>query len=198
MRKFLLIAFLGMLCLGLGLALSCSSGDDDDDDSGGSDDDDTGSDDDDDSGDDDTSGDLTWQEPPSSDAMTWEEAIAYCDSLSFDGHDDWRLPTISELRSLITGCAATATGGACTVTDDCLDTTCLNDPCDGCAYQAGPGAGGAYWPPEMSGTDYYYWYWSSSAVADNAGNAWFVAFDYGYVRDFVNSGANRSARCVRP
>ncbi|MDP8223223.1 MAG: DUF1566 domain-containing protein [Candidatus Lernaella stagnicola] len=169
--------------------VACSSGDDDDDDDDAVDDDATDDDtgDDDTSGDDDVSGDtwtdsssgLTWSVTPSSDWMTWEEAISYCENLSLGGHDDWRLPTISELRSLIRGCDATVTGGVCAVTDGCTDSGCWNDPCAGCAEGQGPGLDGAYWPNEMSGN--IGWHWSSSAVTDDGTLAWAVNFYSGYV-----------------
>lgn len=198
MRKFFFLVLLAMLCLSLGFVLSC--GDDDDDDSSGDDDDDSGGDDDDaddddaSGDDDDVSGDLTWQDPPSGGMMTWEEAISYCDNLSFDGHDDWRLPTISELRSLIRGCVYTEAGGDCNVTDDCLDSSCQNESCGGCASLQGPGTDGAYWPDGMSGE--IFWYWSSSPVADVGGHAWGVGFYAGHVNDsYVDYSA--TARCVR-
>ena len=36
-----------------------------------------------------------------SDAFTWQEALKYCESLSFAGHDDWRLPNVRELQSSV-------------------------------------------------------------------------------------------------
>jgi len=43
---------------------------------------------------------LEWQcESPGK--MTWYEAQEYAASLSLDGKDDWRLPTLAELESLL-------------------------------------------------------------------------------------------------
>ncbi len=43
---------------------------------------------------------LEWQyESPGE--MTWHEAQKYAASLSLDGKDDWRLPTLAELESLL-------------------------------------------------------------------------------------------------
>lgn len=42
---------------------------------------------------------LVWQQAEVS-AKTWEQALAYAESLSLAGHDDWRLPNIKELRSI--------------------------------------------------------------------------------------------------
>ena len=48
----------------------------------------------------DTSTELMWQQETAS-AMNWEAAIVYCEGLSLAGHNDWRLPTIKELASIV-------------------------------------------------------------------------------------------------
>jgi len=48
----------------------------------------------------DTSTGLTWQQAGSSNEMTWDQALAYCEGLNLGGYTDWRLPTIKELGSL--------------------------------------------------------------------------------------------------
>jgi len=53
---------------------------------------------------------LVWLESPdtngdgnidAADKMSYKAACAYCENLSYAGHDDWRLPTIKQLYSLI-------------------------------------------------------------------------------------------------
>ncbi len=43
---------------------------------------------------------LTWQQVPSSDGFTWQESLDYADGLDLGSHDDWRLPTVTELYSI--------------------------------------------------------------------------------------------------
>lgn len=50
----------------------------------------------------DTTTSLMWQDNEASKIVkkTWTEAIDYCESLSFAGFDDWRLPNLNELYSI--------------------------------------------------------------------------------------------------
>ena len=140
------------------------------------------------------SGNLTWQNPPAENTMTWQEAIDYCTNLAQDG-GGWRLPTISELRSLIRGCEATQTGGSCGVTDDCLSySSCWSDSCYGCSGGGGP-ADGCYWLGDTQASCQYYW--SSSSGEDNDNLAWYVSFNYGLVDNFGKDVNLSGVRCVR-
>ena len=51
----------------------------------------------------DTNTNLQWQD--NSDTINkgfrWKEAIEYCEDLKLDGYDDWRLPNIRELNSIV-------------------------------------------------------------------------------------------------
>lgn len=210
-----------ILCAGLAfVACDCDDDDDDNDDNSGDDDagdDDAGDDDaadddaadddaaDDDAADDDAAGGDVWTDSISGlmwqngdeCGLEWEAAIAYCENLSWGGYSDWRLPTISELRSLIRGCPATEPGGSCEVTDSCLEADCCNDPCStGCPIYEGPGAGGLYLPAELKGDGEFYW--SSSRVGE------YVSEDYVWPIEFSQANTyywymfyNEDVRCVR-
>ncbi len=43
---------------------------------------------------------LIWQKTPYADTLTWEQALAYADTLTQSGYSDWRLPNIKELQSI--------------------------------------------------------------------------------------------------
>jgi hypothetical protein len=139
--------------------------------------------------------DLMWQVVQTGGAMSWSAAKSHCVGLRLGGYNDWRLPTISELRSLIRGCPATKEGGSCGVTDSCLNNDCMSFAkkigCGGCSADGGPAVGGEYWPSELTGEGA--WYYSSSSVSDRAG-VWGVDFDSGFVG---YSPVDSHARCVR-
>lgn len=44
---------------------------------------------------------LTWQQLVPGERYTWDDAQSYCANLSLAGHDDWRLPSVIELYSLV-------------------------------------------------------------------------------------------------
>jgi hypothetical protein len=146
---------------------------------------------------------LCWQNPPSDDEVTWADAVSYCDGLSLGSHDDWRLPKIQELISLLRGCVnGTATGDLstsdCGVTDPvCLGDECWDYPtCSSCGLLAGPDddPNGCYWDPALAGT--CFWYWSSSSHASDVSDAWAVGFAGGDVGNGAKSGTFYY-RCVR-
>lgn len=133
---------------------------------------------------------LEWQVEPAGETMGWEAAKEHCAARG----EGWRLPTVSELRSLIRGCPRTQTGGSCEVTDRCLPwSRCRNDDCGGCDPRNGPDDA-CFWPGELAGT--CIWYWSSSPDEDRPLSAWYVFFGDGSVN--VNGVLGEiHVRCVR-
>lgn len=141
---------------------------------------------------------LIWQNPPAEIEMNWSEAIGYCEDLVLDDHNDWRLPTISELRSLIRGCPRTVAGGACEVTDDCSSASCWDQNLDQIEWWCDEGDGpenGCYWIAGLEGS--CKWYWSSVYIDSTIHeNAWAIYFGEGRVYYFSFTG-RIYVRCVR-
>jgi len=147
---------------------------------------------------------LCWQEPPTDDQMDWFAANTYCDNLEQGDHEDWRLPNIDELISLLRGCQdGTETGdlspslcemipAGCAATDSCEDRSCYSF----CDYDppAGPGVGGCYWDPALSGNCFIYW--SSTTSSSTDFEAWIVPFDYGWAASAGDTNID-NVRCVR-
>ena len=148
---------------------------------------------------------FQWQELPVSAAKLWDEAITYCQSLDLEG-GGWRLPNISELRTLVRNCSDIQTTGACGVKEECeacsvsAEQTCLdgsdcwNSSCNPEACTDNGGDTGCYWPTPLSGS--CEWYWSSSTRSSSNDSAWYIGFIEGYVNSAGKDSAHR-VRCVR-
>ncbi len=150
---------------------------------------------------------FEWQETPTGGPMKWKDGKTHCNELTLDG-GGWRLPNISELRSLIRNCSFIETDGVCGVQDECLscgvssDDVCLEyyNSCyefsfcnpSFCSNDGGPT--GCYWPLELSGTCGLYW--SSSPVEDYDFDAWYVNFNGGDVY-YYYVHYDYDVRCVR-
>ena len=44
---------------------------------------------------------LMWQTKIAEESFTWENAVKHCEELTYSGYDDWRLPSVQELMSII-------------------------------------------------------------------------------------------------
>ena len=139
----------------------------------------------------------TWQQEFGG-SMHWGEAKGYCNELVLGGHDDWRLPSVSELRGLVKGCSATTSGGACGVIDGCLAESCLGDACAGCAELEGPGPDGWYLDAAFETT-------LESQFWTNKGVGWSATDEYAFVVQFTDASvffydtmvSFKGVRCVR-
>ena len=89
--------------------------------------------------------------------MNWHDAVSYAQTLSISGKDDWRLPTASELETL-------------------LDRSILLDQT---VYRPAM-------REEVPFRDNLS-YWSSTTFGSNKNNAWIVMFDGAYVLSYYKS-----------
>jgi hypothetical protein len=154
---------------------------------------------------DDTS-DLCWQDPPyqKGRGLCWHAGINYCEQLSFDGYDDWRLPNITELRSLVRNCPTIETGGDCPIEHGSGwdDWAIGGESCLECYTEISPETI-CFWDPTLKGTcnrideiGSIVEYWSSSPFVGDEDFAWFIHFGLGVLgRNHTMSFGD--VRCVR-
>ena len=45
---------------------------------------------------------IIWMRMVAEEQFSWYEALSYCETLTYEGYDDWRLPDLNELRSIVT------------------------------------------------------------------------------------------------
>ena len=135
----------------------------------------------------DSANSLTWS-AKSPESMSWQNAVDYCENLTEIGYDDWYLPDINELRTLIQNCPATETGGSCLISDpDHLSDSDLSDACNGCPEYSGS------CHSRLGDTD---WLWSYSMPLYLPGLAWRVNFRNGHI-GYNSKSDSFYVRCVR-
>ncbi|MFA5762657.1 MAG: DUF1566 domain-containing protein [Bacilli bacterium] len=154
----------------------------------------------------DPSTDLCWQNPGGTEPIHWDEAVTYCEDLVLGGQEDWRLPKIQELISLLRGCVSGVSTNdlsvsTCGVNDpDCLSGDCSDGmECSMCSPGEGPcdDPDGCYWDPGIVGAcapDNYYW--SSSLKAEDSTHVWVINFSAAWIPTPEVTGGSHT-RCVR-
>ncbi len=117
---------------------------------------------------------LMWQREDDKVMRTWPDAVNFCESATFGGYTDWRLPDKKELFTLVH--YGYWNEGDPSVTND-------NSPAiDPAAF------------PNTSMSAY----WSSTASAHSNDGAWAVSFDsYLYLMGIYGKTATLLTRCVR-
>jgi hypothetical protein len=102
--------------------------------------------------------DICWQDPQKGaydledPGLTQPDALRYCEELLMGGYDDWRLPNIDELRTLVSGNPQTETGGECPMTEGSPQADMGDTACAPITEFGGLGIDGCYWLPELTGT----------------------------------------------
>lgn len=137
----------------------------------------------------------------------YSDAVKFCGDLDYAGHNDWRLPTIDELRGIVEGYSDLESGGRCKVTSKCLQISCVikgqkdgNDtPCSNpeTEIMQGNGPKGCYFDDVWG--DFCGKYWSSSEVLGAVDMSFQLDFSDPAIIAATTSGMSSFgfARCVR-
>ena len=155
-----------------------------------------------------TSG-LIWSKISQS-SMNWNTAVTYCQGSKMNGYGgftDWRLPTIDELKTLLTSatgdpsrsanCKVSETNG-CLTWDGCWTcSTCTEQGSASTSEDTCSEWGTGYNDGRFSKLGDAILLWSSSTRTDKAEEAWRVGFDYGSVYSNNKSSSKRYVRCIR-
>lgn len=124
---------------------------------------------------------ICWENPEgeaTTNGLTWDDATAYCSSLTKEDLTDWRLPTLEEFMTVLGGTCeedSTRQEYRCTACTWCSDCEELN-PCE-----------------KIFGVDETSRYWTSSVV-DN--QAWAPFLSDGWIQ-LYSFNREHSVRCVR-
>ncbi|WP_419780699.1 DUF1566 domain-containing protein [Maridesulfovibrio sp.] len=58
---------------------------------------------------------LVWQQEDSVKKLNWQEALSYCENLNYAGRNDWRLPGVKELQSIVDYTRSPKTSGTAAI-----------------------------------------------------------------------------------
>jgi hypothetical protein len=93
---------------------------------------------------------LMWMKDDYGESIMWEEALAYCENLKYTGYNDWKLPNVKELQSIVDYSGAYPA----------VDPKYFNST-------------------KEENKNYYTWLWTSTSSNEGDGGdgkAWYVAF----------------------
>jgi hypothetical protein len=123
---------------------------------------------------------LMWSLADSGEGMTWEDALSYAENASLAGYDDWRLPNVKELQSIVDYSEAPSVTGNPAINGIFECSSIISE----------------------AGTSDYPYYWSSTTHVNwnennNAAYASYVSFGtaFGYMGHWIDvhgAGAQRS------
>lgn len=120
--------------------------------------------------------------------LSFKEADAYCSNLNSGGYNDWHLPAIDDLRTLIQNCPNLETDGTCRLSENggcLLARKCLNKNNCKCSTS------GKYSKLHDSAA-----IWSASVNSSDSQEAYFIDFGSGKI-DVQYIGAKAFVRCTR-
>jgi len=140
----------------------------------------------------DTETNVDWEVTATEEEQDWATARDHCYGLVKGGYENWRLPTIDELRTIAAGTPSTEDGGDCPVIDGSAPEDATAS-CGPSAVSLGPGIGGCYWNDQFIGTCARSWSLSGDGV-----RAWQFDFLSGEILPEIEGWkGDARTRCVR-
>ncbi len=138
---------------------------------------------------------LIWQRVAAETRMTVEAALLYCEENKGELPGlGWRLPNVTELRSLVRGCPATETDGVCGLTESCTAfESCWSTDCWS-TCMLGDGPGGCYRETALEGSCSAAW--SMDGVDDQPGRYWYLNYRRAGLHHDI-AEVESEVRCVR-
>ena len=133
---------------------------------------------------------LMWQKETVEEKMDWYDAMEYAKNLRLGGYDDWRLPSIKELREVVSSCGGIIVDYLDDDWDSITDKNMNNNDYQDC-YQEKGFASHYYW---SSTTDKDYS--SDTQDKDYSSYIHIVNFYNGFVH-YRTKDYNFYVRCVR-
>jgi len=123
---------------------------------------------------------LMWQQDDSGEGLIWEDALAYAEGLVLAGADDWRLPNVKELQSILDYTRSPGTTGSAAI-DPVFD-------CTGVINEGGQADFPYYW----SSTTHENWTDTNGGFASYAAFGRGLGYMMGSWQDVHGAGCQRS------
>jgi hypothetical protein len=120
--------------------------------------------------------------------LLYSSAVVYCENLEEGGFTNWRLPRISELRSLVKDCPELEPGGKCGISSESLSEECIVS-CSCYEMNDDPEKNYSTLGDNMI-------LWSFSYDPEEIAKAWFIDFGTGFL-DHTSKENDFQFRCVR-
>ena len=125
-------------------------------------------------------------------SVSWLDKAIQCRSLRDGGISKWRIPTIDEVRTLLSSSENLKTGGECHVTNECFDyasEACFNEECS-------PKAGGEMIRSSLF--DYSAYITGTLTSLEDTDYAWFVNLRNGSIeRKAIGDYYTHESRCIK-
>ncbi len=136
---------------------------------------------------------FEWSDVSTAPMLSFESA-EYCKNLEENGHDDWRLPNIDELRTLIKNHPGTVPGGRCRVSEEYEKTTIdfdLTESCKGTDVGIFSKLGDflELWSSTVA--------WTTTYTEAYGQDIWLVDFGSGGINADNSNNVKYHVRCIR-